>query len=259
MDTTPRSPNQSVEKTLDIIEAMADEGRPMRLSDIAQRTDLPAATALRMLRTLMARRYVYQEPDTSLYSLTLGFTRIGSMISGKLRVRDAAHPILSALSRQCGESVCLAIEDDQEISYIDVFDGPDGMLKITQRIGKCAPMHCTGVGKALLSAKPPEAVERLIQRKGLAMFTPNTLTDADALAAELERIRESGFALDDEECELGARCVAAGVYDYQGICVAGISITGPSARMTTERIESFVPMLSEAAREISVRLGHRQR
>ncbi|MDR2656386.1 MAG: IclR family transcriptional regulator, partial [Oscillospiraceae bacterium] len=221
------------------------------------RTDMPSATALRMLRTLRARSYVYQESDTSQYGLTLGFARIGSMISDKLRIRDAAHPFLVELSKQCQESVCLAVEDDQAISYIDVLDGPDGILKITQRIGKRAPMHCTGIGKALLSAQAPSSVDRLIQRKGLTAFTPNTLTDCGALTAELQRIGQQGYALDEEECELGARCVAVGVYDYQDQCVAGISITGPSARMTPERIETFVPMLQHAAREIGVRLGQR--
>ena len=252
-----QSRNLSIDKTLDIIEVMAAEGRPMRLSDIAKRAELPPATALRMLRTLNDRRYVYQEPDTSQYGLTLGFARIGSMISDKMRIRDVAHPLLIAMSQQCQESVCLAIEDDQEISYIDVLDGPDGILKVTQRIGKRAPMHCTGIGKAILSAQPASSVDRLIQRKGLPPFTPNTLTDSRALEDELKRIASQGYALDAEECELGARCVATGVYDYQGQCVAGISITGPSARMTPERIDTFVPMLRGTAHAIGIWLGRR--
>lgn len=247
--------NQSVDRTLDIIEVMAEAGQPLRLSDIAERTGLPAATALRMLQTLALRRYAYQEPDTLRYGLTLGFARIGALVSGNLRLRDVAHPLLASLSQVCRESVCLGVEVDMEVAYIDVLDGPDGMLTITQRIGKRAPMHCTGIGKALLSAYTPQALERFIQNKGLPGLTAHTLVTPRALEEELARIAGQGYALDDEECELGARCIATGIYDYRGQCVAGISITCPSARMTLERMRAFVPMIQKTAADIGLRLG----
>lgn len=257
MDEKRGQLNQSVDRTLDIIEVMAEAGQPLRLSEIAQRTGLPAATALRMLQTLLLRRYAYQEPDTLRYGLTLGFARIGALVSENLRLRDVAHPLLASLSQACRESVCLGVEEDMEVIYADVLDGPDGMLKITQRIGKRAPMHCTGIGKVLLSAYTPQALERFVRSKGLPGLTAHTLVTPQALEAELAAILRQGYALDNEECELGAACIATGVYDYQGKCVAGISVTCPSARMTPDRMKTFAPMIRRTAQEIGQRLGGR--
>ncbi|HML45224.1 MAG TPA: IclR family transcriptional regulator, partial [Clostridia bacterium] len=205
-------------------------------------------TALRMLHTLLLRRYAYQEPDTLRYGLTLGFARIGALVSENLRLRDVAHPLLAELSQACRESVCLAVEEDMEVLYVDVLDGPDGMLKITQRIGKRAPMHCTGIGKVLLSGYTPQALDRFVRRKGLPKLTEHTLVTPQALGEELARIAAQGYALDDEECELGALCIATGIYDY---------ITCPSARMTPDRMRDFAPLIRRTAAKIGQHLGGR--
>ena len=243
--------NQSVEKVLQIIEAMAAEHHPMRLQDIALKCDMPPSTALRMLTTLRIYGYVNQDPNNSQYSLSLKFAQLGSQVSEHSSLRPLAHPLLVELSQWCQEASCLAIEEDMELVYIDVVDGPDSMLKILQRIGKRAPLHSTGIGKLLLLNYTGKQLNEFIARKGLQALTPNTLVTKEALIHKLEEIRQLGYALDDEECELGARCVAAPVRDYTGRIIAGVSISGPISRLSMERISVVAPVVVETADKLS--------
>lgn len=250
--------NQSVEKVLQIIETMAKNREPLRLQDVALMVDMPASTTLRFLNTLMKQGYVNQDPLTSRYFLTLKFTYIGSLVSSQISIRDIAHPYLIELSKKCNESVCLGIEQDMEIVYIDVIDGPDGMLKITQRIGKLAPIHSTGIGKLLLLNYDMKQLDRIIAIKGLKALTPNTITSKNELLKELETIKTQGYALDDEECELGARCISAGIKDYTGKYVAGISVSGPTTRLTMENIKTIKNVVIEIADKISEQLAYQK-
>ena len=138
-----------------------------------------------------------------------------------------------------------------ELVYIDVVDGPDSMLKILQRIGKRAPLHSTGIGKLLLLNYTGKQLNEFIARKGLQALTPNTLVTKEALIHKLEEIRQLGYALDDEECELGTRCVAAPVRDYTGRIIAGVSISGPISRLSMERISVVAPVVVETADKLS--------
>lgn len=248
--------NQSVEKTLQIIEILAKERAAMRLQDIAAACGMPASTALRMLNTLLVYGYINQDPNTLQYSLSLKFAQIGSIACETVSLRDVAHPFMVQLSRSSGESSCLAVEENMEVVYTDVQEGPDSMLKIMQRIGKRAPMHATGIGKLLLLNYSDEAIDRFISEKGLPVLTPNTLANKQALLKELERIRGQGYALDNEECELGARCVAAPIRDYTGRIVAGISVSGPLTRLSMNDIQKITPLVMEAAENISRLLAY---
>jgi len=236
---------------------MAQSKESLRLQDIAQRVDMPASTALRFLNTLMKCGYARQDAGSLRYSLTLKFMHIGSLVNSQISIRDVARPYLANLAQKCNESVCLAIEQDMEIVYIDVIDGPDGILKITQRIGKLAPIHSTGIGKLMLLNYDLKQFEHIIETKGLKVLTPNTITSKDELLLELEKIKQRGYALDDEECELGARCLSAGIKDYTGKYVAGISVSGPTTRMTMEYIEQIKDVVMETADKISRELSYR--
>ncbi len=162
--------NQSVEKVLQIIEIMAHERQPMRLQDVAAGCGMPASTVLRMLNTLLVYGYVNQDPHSLRYSLSLKFAQIGSRVCEQVSLRDIAHPLLAELSRECREASCLAIEEDMEVVYTDVVDGPDSMLKIMQRIGKRAPMHSTGIGKLLLLETVSYAESSMCRRKTLLHY-----------------------------------------------------------------------------------------
>lgn len=243
--------NQSVEKALQLVEVLASSREPMRLGDLAAACGLPASTTLRLVNTLLLHGYANQDPVTLRYSLTLKFAQIGSQVSSQMDIRNLAHPWLLELSSRCGESCCLAIEENRQVVYVDVVEGPDGMLKIMQRIGKRAPLYCTGVGKIFLLNDDAASLEQYIAENGLEPLTSHTITTREGLLSELDRIGRQGYALDDEECEQGARCVAAGVRDYTGKVVAGISVSGPLHRMEPEHIRRIIPQVQRTAQRLS--------
>ena len=247
--------NHSVGKAMRIIETMAEDGGPMRLQDIADRVDLPPSTAMRFLNTLAVHGYVHQHPETLRYSLSLKLCAIADRINAQVNVRDVIHPHIERLSHLCGESTCLAVEESREVVYVDVVEGPDKMLKTLQRIGKRAPMHCTGVGKTMLLNYPDEIVREIITESGMERLTPNTITDPEHLLTELMGVRSDGTAIDDEECEPGVRCVAAPVRDYTGRVIASISVSGPASRLNGERIAEVRVLTLSVALDASRDLG----
>ena len=248
--------NQSVEKVLQIIEIMAQARSPMRLADISEKLDLPASTVLRFVNTLMAYNYVNQDPETMKYRLSMKFCQIGDLVNAQFSIRDTVRPFLVDLAEKCQESACLALEDDMSVIYIDAVDGPDNLLRTMQRIGKVAPLHATGVGKLLLLNYSPEKLDRLIREKGLSALTCKTITTREVLLKELEKIRVQGYSLDDEECEIGAKCIAAPIRDYTEKIVACVSVSGPTSRMTEEKMERIKFILLSITRSISEKLGY---
>ena len=245
--------NQSVEKAFQIIEIMASNRGPMRLNEISAALGLPTSTVLRFLCTLMSYDYVSQDVQTLKYSLSLKFCHIGNLVSSQFNIREPIRPFLYELSDRCHESVCLVIEENMMSAYIDVIDGPDSMLKTLNRIGKTAPLHSTGVGKNLLLNYDEAKLDDLISKKGLLALTANTLTKKEDLLKELERVRTQGYALDDEECEMGVRCIAAPVRDYTGKVIASISVSGPISRMTIDKIE----VIKDIIKDIALRISHK--
>ena len=254
--TTKR--NQSIAKALQIIEAMAASDGPMRLQDIGKTVRLPASTVLRFLKTLADHDYVEQNPDTLQYFLTLKLCAVADQIKRQVKIRDIVHPHLLSLSRRLGESTSLAVERDMLVVYIDVVEGPDHMLQTLQRIGKIAPMNTTGVGKALLLDASPDEIEALVKSRGLPKPTSRTISTKKALIAELNATRARGYAIDDEECELGVRCVAVPLRNYSGTVVAAMSTSGPIARMTPNRIKKIGMQFIAAAATISRQLGYQE-
>lgn len=253
--TNPSQFNQSAEKTMRIIEFLADSGRPMRLMDIAANLDLNTSTTLRFINTLSALGYVEQEAATSKYYLTYRICSISNKIYSKTSLRDIVSPYLKELAKKAGESVCLAVEQSRQVVYIDVADGPDQMVKGMQRIGNIAPLHCTGIGKLLLLNYTEPELDELIAQKGLTGYTQNTIISKVGLIEELKKVKENGYAFDNEECEIGARCIAFPIYDFTHKIIAGFSITGPINRITDVFIKEQLPVLSAISKEISAKLS----
>lgn len=248
--------NQSVEKTMRLMEIMGRAGAPRKLQSIAQEAQMPASTALRMLNTMLRLGYVNQDPDTLKYSLSLKFARLGEQSARQTSAASLAHPHLAQLSRRTGECTSFAEEQDAQAVYLDVFsEASDSILTVTKRIGRRAPLYCTGVGKLLLLGRTSEELEAYFARTQIVRFTDRTITTLAALETELAHIRARGYAVDDEECDRGARCIAAPVRDYTGRVVAAISLTAPTLRMTTERMESLAPLVLDTAAEISRKLA----
>ena len=249
-------PNQSGEKLLKILEFIAERGTPVRVLDIAQGMDTNSSTILRFLRTLEECGYVSQDPSTLRYYLTFKICSVANRVVASTDIRDIIHPFLRELARRMGETVCLATENDLSVTYIDVVEGRYSIIHNMQRIGTVAPMHCTGIGKVLLMEADGEKLERLVLKRGLTRFTQHTITTREALERELALVRERGYAYDNEECELGARCIAFPVRNYTGQVVAGFSVTGLAARMSDSFLGANLDAMRDTAARISAALGY---
>ena len=246
--------NQSVMRAFALLEALAAAGTPCRLQDLARATALNPSTALRFLSTLQDLGYVEQDEGRR-YFLTCRLCALAAKVPDGADLRELCLPRLRQLAGQLGESACLAIERDRAVVYVAVAEGPDQMVKSMQRIGNVAPIHCTGIGKLFLLNYSEGELDDLIAAKGLPRFTAHTITNKQALLAELAAIRRRGYALDDEECEIGARCVALPVRDFTGKIAAGFSVTGPSGRITDRFISTHLPALTQTAAALSEKLG----
>ncbi len=252
--TNPTQSNQSAEKLLVLIEAMSTLDAPIRLQDLAKKLGMNVSTVLRFLAPLQRRGYVDQDPETSRYFLTFKLCGIANHISSRLDIRVVAQSSMRNLAGIFKESVNLSIERDMSVLYVEAVNNPGKTVMVMQRIGHSAPLHCTGVGKLFLLGYNEQKIDRYIAVKGLTRFTSHTITDRENLLRELEEVRRRGYSFDNEECEEGARCVAAPIRDYTGKIVAGVSVSGPVTRMTDAYIDSNLPHLLDTAVQISFRL-----
>lgn len=248
--------NQSIEKSFLIIEIMANEQKSMKLQDISRRAHIPQATALRILYTLMRLGYVTQDDSSSQYSLTLKFSYIGSMVEKQLDLRALIRPFLIEIGRECGEAACLSILSSKELLYIDTVDSQDNILASVQRIGKRAPLYCTGAGKIYLADMSEQELSEYLLHQPLTQLTIHTITTQETLRKELAQIRQNGYAYDNEECELGLKCLALPVHNYSGKVIATISISGPISRFTAERLRLFLDKMSSCVKIIEHTLSY---
>ena len=248
--------NQSVEKAFRILEAMASYRQPVQLWLLAELTGCPSSTVVRFLHTLIKLGYVRQDPQTKKYFLTFRLCRLAGQIRSSNPLNRIARPVMEELARQCKESVCLAVEEKNRAVYIEVVDGPDQLVRSLQRIGNSSPMYCTGVGKLLLLNRSPEEMSLFFRQETLERFTRNTFTQPESVLTELQRVRVRGYAFDNEECEIGARCIAVPIRDFTGRIAAGLSVTGTVFQINGEFVEKNLPRIRAAADEISEILGY---
>lgn len=247
----------SLDQGLAVLEALAQaREEALGLTELAQRLALHKSTVARIVATLSARGYVEQDPRTRRYRLTLKLFELGSLCLARLELVTEARPIIEELAQASGEVVHLAVLDQGEVVYVDKVES-EQTIRMYSRVGRRSPVHCTGVGKALLAFVDDATFQAIVAEKGLRRFTPRTITDADRLRDHLARVREVGVAFDDEEHEPGIRCVAAPVRDHRGVVIASISVAGPAVRMTHERLRELAEPVRRAAAAISARLGYR--
>lgn len=262
MNTTAGAPkktssaNQSTEKAFMILELLAAARTPMRLRDISTTLGMNSSTASRFLASLQQYGYVIQEPETQRYHLTYKICRIANQFSSHVSISSITHPYLEQLSSEVNESVCLSIEQNMSTVYVDIATKPNHTLLSLHAVGNTGPMHCTAIGKLLLLNYSEKQIDEFIRIKGLERHTEHTITTKEQLLEELDRIRDRGCAYDNEECEIGVRCVALPIRDYTGAIVAGISVTGPTTRMTQSAIDGYLPFLRKASNGISTELGY---
>lgn len=251
----PRAPAiRAISRAFALLEVLAREGSSISLSGIACRLGLPASSTHRLLAALVALGYVKQEAETGHYALDLKLASLGGSALRQLDFREAARPVLKEIAARCAESTNLVVLHQGEVVYVDRAEGT-GLVRAFARIGTRAPAHATAAGKVLLADLALPELLALTAERPLKPLTPRTVTDPRRLIEELNAVRLSGYAIDDEECEIGARCVAAAVRNYSGRAVAAISISGPASRLDARQTSRLIALLREKALNLSQKLG----
>lgn len=242
---------QVIERMFMLIDALASREDAITLKEISEKTGLHPSTAHRILNDLAIGRYV-DRPQPGNYRLGMRLLELGNLVKGRLNVRDAAVLPMRELHKLIQQPVNLSMRQGDEIVYVERAYSERSGMQVVRAIGGRAPLHLTSVGKLFLAADDPQRIRAYATRTGLQGHTKNSITQLETLERELFKTRQSGHAMDNEELELGVRCMAAGVYDDQNKLIAGLSISAPSERME----EQWLPKLKETARQISETLGH---
>lgn len=245
---------QSLTRALTLLEEVARIEHGASLGDLAARVGLAPSTAHRLLKSLEAARFVAHDGERGLWFVGVKAFNVGAAFLGARDVVALARPAMRALMEESGESVNLAALEDGEVVFLAQVECRQ-MMRALNRPGGTAPLHASGVGKALLAALPADEAALLAGRRPLARFTPGTVVDPAGLAIERERARRRGYAIDDEEFSPGLRCVAAAIYDGSGRPVAALSLSGPSARITDARIDELGRLVRDRARAITQAIG----
>jgi IclR family acetate operon transcriptional repressor len=250
--TSGRAPGgvQSLDRAFAILEAMADAGGMISLSQLAERAELPLATIHRLVRTLVDLGYVRQEPSRQ-YSLGPRLMRLSDTSSRRIGVW--ANTAMKKAVAQLGESVNLAVLDGDEIVYVAQVQPSANFLRMFTEVGRRTQPHATAVGKAILAQRTDAEVAALLQRTGMTQYTATTLTTVPDFLAALAETRERGYALDDGEQEVGVRCVAVAV--PQAPQPLALSMSGPLPRMSDDVVCAAVPVLHATAAEIGAELN----
>jgi DNA-binding IclR family transcriptional regulator len=253
IDTSiPQSPTvQVIERMFALIDVLASREDAISLKEISAKTGLHPSTTHRILNDLATGRFV-DRPVAGSYRLGMRLLELGNLVKNRLNVRDAALAPMRELHKMIQQPVNLSIRQGDEIVYIERAYSERSGMQVVRAIGGRAPLHLTSVGKLFLAADDPQRVAAYATRTGLSGHTKNSLTQLPALERELSKVRQYGNARDNEELELGVRCMAASIFDDQGKLVAGLSISAPAGQLE----EEWLPKLQATALEISTTLGY---
>jgi DNA-binding IclR family transcriptional regulator len=241
---------QVLERMFSLLDVLASHQDPVALKQISEQTGLHPSTAHRILNDLAAGRFV-DRPEAGSYRLGMRLLELGNLVKARLDVRDAALAPMRELHKVTHQPVNLSVRQGDEIVYIERTYSERSGMQVVRAVGGRAPLHLTSVGKLFLAHDDPQRVRAYATRTGLAGHTRNSITELIQLERELTRVRQTQVARDNEELELGVRCMAAGIYDDQGRLIAGLSISAPADRLE----EGWSDRLRDTAQQISAALG----
>lgn len=239
---------QSVVRALSLLQILAASPADCSLSEITQQAKLAPSTAHRLLNSLIQAGYVSQDPDTARYGLGNNLILLGHRAAQKHQLIQVARPFLEQLAAQMSETINLTTRDDDMVIQLDHVDSPN-ILRVAYPVGERFPLHASASGKLFLAFLDDESRDRILRRKRQA-YTDATLVERARLLDELGEIRRRGYSIDDNERELGVRCVAAPIRNVRGTVAAAISLTGPSLRVTTSRLHELAAVLIQTGQLI---------
>lgn len=246
---------QSLERALRIIEILAHSEKPLGVTELGKLIGVHKSTAYRLIYTLRQFGYVDQDEETEKYYLGLKPLELSSIINERLDIKKLVRPYLEELSDKTGETIHLAVREEDDVVYIDKIESKH-TVRMYSRIGARAPLYCTALGKCLLAFGPESVIERWISKESLPRKTENTIKTGKKLARELEEVRLKGYALDREEFEPGVRCVGIPILNKSGKAIAAVSVSIPAFRATEEKINEIIPLLLRIKSEISEKLKY---
>jgi len=251
-DRESKNSIQVIERMTRLLDVLATSADAASLKALAVKAALHPSTAHRIL-TALARDGLVERVDQGSYRLGLRLLELGNLVKSRISVREHALPFMRELHAATGEAVNLSVRRDDEIVYIERTSSGRSLMRVVNIIGARAPLHITAVGKLFLLEDGPEGIRAYAERAGLPAFTKNTIHSLPALEKEMEKVRRQGHATDNEEAELGVRCIGAGIRDDTRALVAGLSVSAPAERMKT----SWATLVKDTADRISRAIGHR--
>jgi DNA-binding IclR family transcriptional regulator len=250
--TQPRNQSASLRRALALLAHVRDRGGT-GLGELAVELSISKSTVLRLAAPLLEADLLSRDGESGRFRLGHGALRLGQAYLSRLDLRTVAAGHCYALMRVARETVHLVVYDPPHVVYVDKIEN-EANVRMASRVGSRAPAYCTGVGKAILAWLPEPALDEVVAA-GLTARTPHTITDPVRLRAELAKVRERGYAVDDRENETDVRCVAAPIFEHTGTVAAALSVSGLSSRITIARVRELGPRVAEAARRISLDLG----
>ena len=246
---------QAVSHALDLLEQFHDDVDELGVTELSKRLRLHKNNVFRLLATLESRNYIEQNKVTENYRLGLKTLELGQTFIKQMGLLRQSRPVLERLVKECNETTYVAILKESSIVYLDVVE-TDLTVRVVPRVGARLPAYCTAAGKVQFAYMTEEELENCIPRE-LKRYTPNTIVDRDELKRQLVQIADLGYAVDNEELDVGVRCVGSPIRDYTRRIIGAVSISGPSMRFSDERLEKeLIPLVKKAAEEISTKLGY---
>ena len=251
-----KTPIKSLVKALEILKLYRPGKNEWSVGEMVEELGYHKSSVQRVVTTLESHGFLERpQPTRSRFILGPMTLMLGNVASESVDLRSVARPHLQRLVDDTGETGHLCVVDQAQCYYLDKIDSSKA-VRIATYVGQRLPLHCSAVGKTLLSGMSPEEVDRVIAESGLPRFTATTITEKDRLVEELDAIRERGWAYDNEEYEMGLRCVAAPVIGSNRRVVAAISVAGPVQRLSMDQLEGFAASVAETAARVSARLGY---
>src|ERR1700675_856122 len=256
MAASSDSPSAAVERALAMLEAVAQESAGLSNAEISRKLKIPKSSASYILRTLETQSYLIRDEDSGKYRVGLKILSLSRGALGGSDVRGVALPIMRHLTHQTGLTCHLAVLDGPEAVYIEKVE-PEGFIRMDTWVGRRMRVHATSVGKAIVAHIPQEQLEQILHKSGMEKRTPKTITTLPRLLKELEKVRAQGYAVDDEENNLGARCVGAPVFNQKGAIEASVGLSGTINQVNAQTMPRILEALKDAARHVSMQLGYR--
>ncbi len=247
---------QSVDRTLTLLEVLSDYSDGLGITEISDLVGLHKSTVHRLLSTLIYKGYVVQDEESSKYKITFKLFELGSKKVHKLDLLKISRPYTKMLMESVNEVVHLIIREETDIVYIDKVEA-NNTISMASRIGKRNPLYCTATGKAILAFLPEDEVLKVWNSSKIVKLTKNTNIDFILFKKELQEVKKNGYAIDDEENEMGVKCVGAPIFNMSGDVVAAISVSGPITRITDEKIDFISNEVIKTTNLISKEMGYK--